>query len=291
MNIFPPENFHKKMKPHIFTPDKQHIVNELNIFKKTVFGFGANTSIRFSNILYKIRHMKKIILTLSLALAFSGSFLFRGNAQTTQKNNWFVSAGLGPNILFGEQDRLVSSLDKRVRLSGELTVGKWINPRWGVRAQLNAGRLQGWNSFYDMGKYVSPGGSAGTPGGHPDLDYYCNKGTDGFFQTFHYGSLTADVMMNLTNVIAGDGQNHKIDILPFAGLGYLHAVKSCTNPTFDGWLAKFGGRVNCNLGSGRTALYGEAQCNVADETFDGYVGDRYFNLYLNVLFGVQYNFR
>lgn len=232
--------------------------------------------------------MKKIILTLILTLT---TFIFFDTYAQSENtgNNWFISAGGGPNILFGEQDRLIS-LDKRIKFTGEFTIGTWINPYWGIRTQLNIGQLQGWNSLEEIGWYVMPDGSQSKkPVGYPDHNYYCNGDYDGFYQTFYYGSLTADVMLNLMNIIKHDDLNNKFDIIPFAGFGYVHTVKSCTNPTFDGWLAKFGGRINYNLNS-KWAIYGEAQGNMADKKIDGYIGGKGVNLYLNILGGIQYKF-
>ena len=203
--------------------------------------------------------------------------------------NWFISAGASGNLLVGEQDNEYGNLGDHVRLGGELSIGKWFNPNFGMRTQFMLGGLKGFN-FYEHkgGEYTrSDRDRDSYPAG-----YY--KGTlkaagdAGFWQQFSYGTATIDLMANLTNLFRGYYREAPIEFIPFVGIGFIHASKSETNPTFNNIVGKLGMRVNFNLNS-QFAIYLEPQANFTSAEFDGYVGNRNMDAIGNVMAGVQFN--
>ena len=74
--------------------------------------------------------MKKVLYSLTLAVAFLASVSF-ASAQEQKKNNWFVGAGAGINMLY--DNRAVSS----PAFAADLFAGDWITPAFGLRAGLH----------------------------------------------------------------------------------------------------------------------------------------------------------
>jgi outer membrane protein OmpA-like peptidoglycan-associated protein len=279
--------------------------------------------------------MKKAINLLCAAIisAFMFSALAQENRQFEVKpkskmsDNWFISIGGGPALLIGEQDGK-RSISERVTASGEFSVGKWFTSKFGMRAQIAAGSLKGFNLIQYQGGYYTRAGRAHAfyPIGYPDCagkDFYDSfsgglkpKGGDpnqyaiykegytadifdlvgdpnimgegGFWQKFNYQSVTIDVMTNLTNLFRSYPESRQVDFIPYAGLGYIHAGASPTNAAHDGVLWRVGGRINFNL-TKSLGIYLDSQVTFADKEFDGYVGDRAFDNVLNLMLGIQFS--
>jgi len=268
--------------------------------------------------------MKKIIIFLSVFIV--SALLFSLSAQEQQyeqlqvkekssvSSNWFISVGPGANLLFGEQDAAVSAFD-RIQLGGELSVGKWFSPNFGARLQVSGGALRGFNYMYPHGGDVPrryfhhdrrlelfPLGYKGDlnvfdvhdPNQYGrDASNWTNfeivNGDDGigFWQDFNYFSTTIDLMANLTNLITGKVNNNLIDIIPYVGAGFIRSFKSDSNPNYNAFVGKFGirGLVNINRSLG---IFLEPQLNMINEDFDGYMGNRGFDMVTNLYFGVQF---
>ncbi len=237
-----------------------------------------------------MKNVKSGLLTLALTTAiFSVSAQTNVPEKTKAGDNWFISLGGGGNLLLGEQDHK-QSVGDRIRFGGELSIGKWFNPNFGMRTQLTMGNLRGFNYIENQdGEYTRADRSRDPyPTGYYTGDL--KMVDDGFWQDFSYGSMTIDLMANLTNLFRGYYRpDAPIEVIPFVGMGYLHGVKSVSNPTFDGLVTKIGTRVNFNLNP-KWAIYAEPQANFMSEQFDGYVGNRGFETVVNLLVGVQYSF-
>lgn len=210
--------------------------------------------------------------------------------QSKAKNNWFISAGGSAGLLFGEQDNK-KGIDDRLKFGGEFSVGKWFNPTLGMRMQYVRGNMRGFNYAADLGgSYAQPdrSWSKDPVGGWGNLNYI-TEGEGGFWQDFAYSSLTLDVMMNLSTLVRGyHKDNAFVEVIPFAGLGWIHSVKSNTNPTMDDWGLKVGARINFNLNK-NWAIYLEPQGTFTNQGFDGYRGTRDYDMYTNLMLGVQFN--
>ncbi len=239
---------------------------------------------------------RKLVAVLVLLIAVSVKFTV--NAQEGKyhfygKNEkWYVSAGGGPNILFGNQDGKAPSFGDRICGGGEISVGKWINPGLGFRAQFYFGQYRGFNyAVPQMGKFTHGDGKSIFPKGWPEKLKFTSDGS-GFWQEFYTSSLSLDFTVNLTRTIIGyDVEPKLVDVIVYTGVAYLHNIKSETNHTFNGIGGRLGGRLNFNLQKkGPWGCYLEGQSMIASDKFDGYVGDTGFDLTANLLVGVQYSF-
>jgi len=238
--------------------------------------------------------------------------------QSTYGDNWFISFGGNANLLTAEQDGAIS-IDKRIKYGGALTFGKWFNPNFGMRLQLMGGSLRGFNYINDRtGFYIIPGEPrSGGPDQHPEGGPYYLPNPDnpdapinydnppdnskytfhlgpegfGFWQDFNYASATFDFMANLTSLFRGRYVEHNpIDIVPFLGLGVIHAFdNNVTTPGSIFLAIKVGFRVNVNLSS-QWSIYIEPQGTATDKKFDGYIGDAMGDGVANISFGLQYTF-
>jgi outer membrane protein OmpA-like peptidoglycan-associated protein len=221
--------------------------------------------------------------------------------ETTENNargdNWFISLGGNANLLFGEQDVLYSPL-KRLGYGGALTLGKWFTSDFGARLQIMGGSVTGYNFSVNIKEgYYLPGHTPNPFGGNPfdNRGKYTfvkdKKGGSGFLQEFNYGTVTLDLMTNMTNLFRGYyKEQNLIDVIPFVGLGTILAFNNNnTTPNYYHVVAKIGLRLNFNLND-KFSIYLEPQANATEREFDGYagtaVGDAVFNLGL----GVQYTF-
>ncbi len=204
-------------------------------------------------------------------------------------NNWFISIGAGPSLLIGEQD-FEQPVGDRIKFSGELSVGKWFSPNFGMRLQLMGGSLKGFNfnSFHE-GNYVYKNRNYSRhPIGFPNDLKYTDDGK-GFWQEFNYGTFSFDLMGNLTNLFRGYyREKAPVEFIPYVGLGMAITNSTSTTPSSYDWLAKLGMRVNFNLGQ-RWAIYLEPQANITNKEFDGYIGNRDFDGIVNTMVGLQLN--
>ena len=246
--------------------------------------------------------MKKIYLFVCAAILSASAITVssQNSSQTESEqfkksrasDNWFISLGVGPNLLEGEQDSEVS-IGKRLRLGGELSIGKWFNPDFGMRIQFTGGNLRGFNYLLNQGgEYTRKNRSRDPyPTGHytGKLDMTTVNGAEGFWQDLNYGAVTLDLMANMTNLFRGYYEESPVDVIPFAGLGFVRGFESETNPSNYHLAGKLGLRANFNLNN-HWGIYLEPQVLFTSDEFDGYVGNRGFDMVGSGFIGVQYTF-
>ena len=246
--------------------------------------------------------MKKVTVLFCVIALSAFAFSIYAQEQKEEfnksKNNWFISLGGSANLLVAEQDK-EQSVGDRLTLGGALSVGKWFNPNFGMRLQVMGGALKGFNFKDNRGgelknRYTQPNDKPRLPFpmgyNQSTNDWGKIKLVDnGFWQEFNYGTAGIDVMANLTNLIRGiHKEKNIIDIIPFAGIGYIHAFDNDkTNPAFNGVFGKIGILANFNINS-QWAVFLEPQANLTSSEFDGYVGDAVGDGILNLTLGVQY---
>ena len=76
-------------------------------------------------------------------------------------DNWFLSVGAGPQVMFGDHDKQIG-LGKRISPALDIAVGKWFTPGIGVRLMYNGLSLKGatrWGEAHSTGEQVSGWGS------------------------------------------------------------------------------------------------------------------------------------
>ncbi len=131
--------------------------------------------------------MKLKAIALSIALAAG---VFAANAQTATKGS-DVFVGLGGGVITTFNEGLNTPA-----FYGNIMVGKYITPIWGVRAVIGG-------PFQNLDEHAGNAANYGTPG------TYYNK------QNKLFGELNADVLFNIANLFADDLA--KFDVYAFLG--------------------------------------------------------------------------
>jgi outer membrane protein OmpA-like peptidoglycan-associated protein len=268
--------------------------------------------------------MKKVfnslfVLVLSVfafpALAQEESSLSEIALRKAYRDNWYISVGPSVNVLFAEQDKLLSPVD-RMRFGGEISVGKWLSPYTGISLNIAGGGLCGFNQLsapYETGYYTDskdrhydmhdPYFKYGRPLGGFIYDEATGKlntkykyttgknGEKGFLQDFNYMVYTIDIMGNMSNLFRGRPEERSwFDLVGFVGLGVNHAFgNKITTPSF--WFAagRVGLRANFNF-TRNIGIYLEAAGYATDPEFDGYKGTTMGDLYTSLSVGAHYTF-
>ncbi len=167
-------------------------------------------------------------------------------------DNWFISAGIGAQIYFGEFDGDISVKD-RLSTAYDISLGKWITPNVGVRGQFAGGRVNGavrsGLARYRIGNVDCAG---------------CYR------EQFDMFNLHGDFLWNLSNTIGGYRADRFWEVVPFVGAGYAKSWKDNVNPVIKevgfttGIINKFrlSSSVDVNL---------EVKALLVNDRFDGYV--------------------
>lgn len=171
--------------------------------------------------------IKKTMLA-ALALAASGTALAQ-EVQTVQNgdftetveystdkfkvetnrfwSNWFVSAGGGVNLYFGDHDKQVK-FGKRLAPAVDVAIGKWFTPGIGVRFAYSGLSVKGatQTGIHSTGEEVPGKGGYG---------YWLTK------QKFNYFNFHLDAMFNVSNLLFGYNPNRVYSLSPYVGLGVM----------------------------------------------------------------------
>ncbi|MFR9565965.1 MAG: OmpA family protein [Rikenellaceae bacterium] len=156
--------------------------------------------------------MKKTLLSIfALFAVMVSSAQDRGSNEEfiwDLKSNWFVSAGAGVEWHYLNQRS--EYLDLPASIVFDLSVGKWLNPYVGLRAQYNL-------SFID-------GKSSGTSGTHMG-NSFGESTLKGVLSVLH-----GDLMFNASAIIGGYRPDRFYEIYPFLGYGvamYTQSGSAC----------------------------------------------------------------
>lgn len=233
---------------------------------------------------------KKIFLTAVCALALSPSFAqdsytseetveYSTDKYKVETNrfwdNWFISAGFGAQVYFGDHDRQCDFGD-RLAPALDIAVGKWFTPGIGVRLMYSGLQIKG---------ATQKGALAHSTG----VDVL-GKGGDGYWlekQKFDFGNFHADVLFNFSNLFCGYNEKRIWNCSPYIGLGYARVYKSPD--------AK---EVSANVG----LLNSFRLCSALDinldvrgmfvnDRFDGEDGGRFGEGNLSATIGLTYKFK
>ena len=154
--------------------------------------------------------MRKLLL-LSVIL-LSSVFVYAQEATTVEKtkrgpyltnrffDNWFVSVGYGGQVYLGECDSH-DNLGRRIGTALDVSLGKWITPSVGVRAQYSG--LQVLGCSYGKSPYSEA---------YEEPNWYEEK-----FRTMN---LHADFLWNISNAISGYREDRFWDVIPYVGFGW-----------------------------------------------------------------------
>ena len=133
-------------------------------------------------------------------------------------SNCFVSAGVGPQVLFSDHDRQLDFGD-RVSPALDIAVGKWFKPWVGVRLMYSGVQMRGatrWGAAHSTGEEV-PGWGAGL---HKQK-----------FGSYH---VHADALFNLTNAFGGYDENRVWNGSVYAGIGVMGTAEAPTSACVAG---------------------------------------------------------
>ncbi len=122
-------------------------------------------------------------------------------------DNWFLQAGVGAQVYFGQQDSH-AALKSRITPVFDLSLGKWLNPAYGLRVQAGGWKVKGFST--DINAYTV---------GEPCEEGYYTQKWDQFY-------VHGDFMLNLSNAIWGYRADRFYNLQPYIGAGYAQAVNA-----------------------------------------------------------------
>lgn len=183
-------------------------------------------------------------------------------------DNWFISIGAGGEVYFGQNDSQ-GKFGKRIAPAFDLSVGKWIVPAIGLRAQVNGFQLKGY-TYDPYNMYAS---------GSPDKDGL-------FKQSWKQFNVHGDVLLNLSNWIGGYRYDRFYEAVPYLGFGIMHACTSASNNVFTA----NAGLINKMRLSEAFDLNVEIRGSVFEKKFAGEPGGKRANGILTVTAGFSYKF-
>lgn len=122
-------------------------------------------------------------------------------------SNWFISAGGGVNLYFGDHDKQVK-FGKRLAPAVDVAIGKWFTPGIGVRFAYSGLSVKGatQTGIHSTGEEVPGKGGYG---------YWLTK------QKFNYFNFHLDAMFNVSNLFFGYNPNRVYSLSPYVGLGVM----------------------------------------------------------------------
>lgn len=225
--------------------------------------------------------MKKKLKTMFLAIALVTTgqiYAQNSNLRETQTdkfkvetnrfwNNWFIKAGAGGQVYFGDNDSK-ASFGKRISPALDFSVGKWFTP--GLGLQLTYSGLSAKGASYADGIYANG-----------------KKNNKGFFeQKWNMMYLHGDVLFNFTDMFFGYREDRVYSAIPYVGFGWLHSYDAPRNNEF----AANVGFINRFRLSSRWDLNLEARAMMTKDDFDGQLGGKKYEGMVSVLAGFTYKF-
>ncbi len=237
--------------------------------------------------------MKKRVIMAAACLAVAGSAFAQAepNADVTETveyssdkykvetnrfwDNWFVSAGAGGQVFFGDHDRQASFGD-RIAPALDIAVGKWFTPGIGVRVMYSGLKIKG---------ATQKGALA-----HSTGEDVPGKGGNGYWlekQKFGYYNFHVDALFNLTNLIGGYKENRFYNISAYGGLGVMH---TSDEPKETDISAHFG-LLNSFRLCAALDLNLDLRGTLVDDQFDGEAGGRGGEGMFTAAIGLTYKFK
>lgn len=189
-------------------------------------------------------------------------------------SNWFISAGGGAQIYFGDHDRQANFGD---RLSGalDIAVGKWFSPEIGVRLMYSGlsakGATQKGHLAHSTGVDVPGKGGNG---------YWLEKSKFNFF------NFQIDAMFNASNIIWGYNEKRVYNLSPYVGLGVMRVSDKPAETAIAGHF----GLLNSFRLTSCLDLNLDIRGTLVNDDFDGEPGGRKGEGLLTATLGLTYKF-
>ena len=191
---------------------------------------------------------------------------WRGFVTNGFWDNWFISIGAGGQVYFGEYDSK-DDFGRRITPTFDFSVGKWLMPTLGVRAQVGGFTLKGLTT--DPANIYAKGPSR----------------VDGYYkQKWQQFNVHVDGLLNLSNWIGGYRTDRFYEAVPFAGFGMIHGCSSVDNTKF----MFVAGLINKMRLS--NAFNIEIKGSLVPQAFDGDTGGSKGEGILGVTAGFTYKF-
>ena len=225
--------------------------------------------------------MKKLFVS-AIVLAMAGSMMAQEFVSETivadeeipsaAKSNWFISAGAGPQIFFGDHDKQ-RKFGERISPALDIAVGKWFTPVIGMRLMYSGLYAKGatQNGVFQSGGPIS---------GKPWNGYWLSE------SKFDFMNLHVDVMFDFCNLIGGYNPSRVYSCVPYAGLGYATTWNNPHNMSITGNV----GVLNSFHISKAFDINADIRATAFNDSFDGATGDADFEGLLSVTVGLTYKF-
>lgn len=187
-------------------------------------------------------------------------------------DNWFISVGGGVQVLFGEHDS-DASFGNRIAPAIDLSLGKWITPSIGLRAQYAGFKAKGVTTD-PTAKFIT--------GASSDLAGY-------YDEEFNFFNIHGDLLWNISNTIGGYRMDRTWDFIPFVGVGYAKSWKENVNPEYKEAAAS-AGLINKLRLSDAVNMNLELRVLMVNQRFDGYSVGQGIEEIVSATVGFTYNF-
>ena len=188
------------------------------------------------------------------------------------RNNWFVSASAGPQILFSDHDKQIN-FGRRISPALDIAVGKWFKPWVGARLMYSGLSVKGatQNGAHTTGEDIKE---------KPQSGYWLE------YQKFNMYHIHADALFDLTNVFDEYNPERFYNCIVYAGIGVAGTGEEPTSTSVAGDFGVLNTfRLNQNWG-----LNVDLRGILVSDSFDGEEGGRSEGL-LNLTIGVTYTFK
>lgn len=183
-------------------------------------------------------------------------------------SNWFVTAGGGALIFFGDHNMQMKFGD---RLSPALDIGfgKWFTPGIGVRFMYSGLTIKGatQNGSHSTGKVY-------------DVSQWLDE------QKFDFMNIHGDVLFNASNLLCGYNEKRFWSVTPYVGLGWILTWETPRARNFNASI----GLINSFRLSSAFDLNMDVRGTATKDEFDGERGGRKEEGLLSVTVGVTYKF-
>ena len=183
-------------------------------------------------------------------------------------SNWFVTAGGGALIFFGDHNMQMKFGD---RLSPALDIGfgKWFTPGIGVRFMYSGLTIKGatQNGSHSTGKVY-------------DASQWLDE------QKFDFMNIHGDVLFNAANLLCGYNEKRFWSVTPYVGLGWILTWETPRARNFNASI----GLINSFRLSSAFDLNLDVRGTATKDEFDGERGGRKEEGLLSVTVGVTYKF-
>ena len=183
-------------------------------------------------------------------------------------SNWFISAGAGAQVYFGDHDN-EAKFGNRISPALDIAVGKWFSPEIGVRLMYNGLSAKGatrWGQAHSTGDQVDGWGAG----------MYKSK--------FKYFNFQIDAMFNFSNIICGYNENRVYNCSPYIGVGVMKVTDDPKEAAISGHF----GIMNSFRISSAIDINLDLRGTLTSDELDGEIGGRWGEGLFAATVGITY---